>query len=846
MKFRVIAFIFFLSAVCAFSQTEGSEEWYQGKPIKDIVFSGLNNISSSELEGIVNQYKGRTFDDLIFWELQGKLYALEYFERIDPSTHKADASGSEVIIRFTVVERPVIGRINFVGNSGLRRNELLDTISSKQSDVFNQAKIRADAEAIKNKYIEKGYPNASVSSADVPGDRPNTVTLVFYITEGTKISISKIEFQGNTKFSNRALKGELSLKQKTLINDGAFQEAKLIADIEAIEMYYRNRGYIEAEVKDVTRTFETDEKGTNLVLTFLIEEGEIFTFGGVKFEGNLIFSTAQLDKLITSKVGDVVNEGKLEADLQRVSDLYFENGYIFNSFLRDQDIDYQTNTLSYSISIVERSRAHIENIIVRGNTKTKTSVILREIPLEPGDVFSKTKVLDAMRNLYNLQFFSMIMPDTPQGSTESLMDLIFTVEEQPTTDVQFGLTFSGSADPDSIPISGMLKWNDRNLAGYGNQLGAELNSSIVDTTTFTVDYVQRWVFGLPVSAGIDFSMNYVKRLTTMDNVAPFFYGPDDPYSYPDGFQSYSEYISNDRLPPREYLMDFRQWYLSLGLSTGYRWTTFLGNIGVNGGMRFGLVKNIYDNELYRPFDPALRERNNLWTPKNSFWFSASLDQRDVFYDPTKGYYLYDRIAFYGIFKTEREHYIRNDLKAQFFYTLFNIPIRERWAFKSILALNTGLSVIAKQPGRDKESKIPTLEDASKLSIDGMFVARGWSGEYYTKGLVLWDNWAELRFPIVPGILALDLFFDAAGVESQQGYYFGKNASGNKNFTIDNMRFSFGGGFRFTLPQFPFRISLAKRFRYVDRKFQWEPGMLFGDDEKPSKGVDLVISFVLTY
>jgi outer membrane protein insertion porin family len=855
MRFRVIAFILFMSAVCAFSQqaAEG-EEWYQGKPIRDIVFSGLRNISGAELEAIVNQYKGRIFDDSIFLELQGKLYALEYFERIDPSTHRVDASGSEVVIRFTVVERPVIGRINFVGNSGLRRSELLDTISTKQNDVLNQRKIRADVDALKNKYVEKGYPNVSVSSSETQSGRDGSVTLVFNITEGNKISISKIEFQGNTKFSVRTLRGQLSLKPRSLLNDGAFQEAKLLADREAVTKYYRDRGYIEAEVKDVTRTYESGEKGTDLVLTFFIEEGELFTFGGVTFEGNRIFTSNQLERLVTSKIGDTVNESRLEADMQRVMDLYYENGYIFNSIIRVPEKDYQTFVLSYNISIVERGRAHIENIIIRGNDKTKTNVILREIPLEPGDVFSKTKVMDAMRNLYNLQFFSMIMPETPQGSTESLMDLIFTVEEQPTTDVQFGLTFSGSADPDTFPISGMIKWNDRNLAGSGNQLGAELNSSIVDTTSFTVDYLQRWVMGLPLSAGIDFSANFSKRLTTMDNMAPLFNG-DETYAYPDGFSNYNEYIVNNKLPPRDYLMDFRQWYLSLGLSTGYRWATFLGNFGVNGGVRFGLVKNTYDDELFRPFDPALRERNNSWTPKNSFWSSVSLDQRDIFYDPSRGYYVYERMGFYGIFSTEREHYIRSDTKAQFYLTLFNLPVTENWSFKSVFAIQSGLSFIFKQPGRNTDSVIPSIEETSKLSVDGMFVGRGWSGEYRRKGLLLWDNWVELRFPVIYGILAFDLFFDAAGVESnyrgevlgegEQGYYFGTNSRGQPNFTIDNMRFSFGGGFRFTLPQFPFRISLAKRFRFIDGEFHWEPGALFGDSSNPAKGVDLVISFVLT-
>jgi len=844
MKFRVFVFLFFAQAILGFSQqaSQLSGDWYQGKPIRDVVFTGLKNISQSELEALMNPYKGRLFDDNIFWEIQGKLYALEYFDRIEPSTHPSNASGAEVIIRFNVIERPVVGRIVFSGNSGLSRRDLMETIGIKVSDVYNQAKIRVDVEAIVNKYVEKGYPNATVAVTENQTGE-STVTVVFNIVEHDKISISRIEFQGNTRFTSNALRSQLSLKAKSLINDGAFQEAKLLADREAVAKYYNDRGYIDAFVRDVTRTYDAGEKGANLVLTFLIEEGSEFRFGGISFDGNMIFTSEQLNKLVTSKVGDIVNFTKLEMDLQRIADLYFENGYIFNSIMRTPEKNYQTNELSYKITILERGRAYIENIIIIGNEKTKTEVILREIPLEPGDVFSKTKVMEAMRNLYNLQYFSMIIPETLQGSAENLMDLVFTVEEQMTSELQFGLTFSGSADPETWPISGFFKWNDRNVGGSGNELGAEINSSIVDTSTFAVNYLHRWVLGLPLSLGVDFSANYTKRLATMNNHSPLFNG-DEPYAYPDGFFSYEEFISHNKLPPRDYLMDYEQWYISMGLSTGYRWSTFLGILGVNGGFRFGIIRNTYDADLFRPFDPALRDKNNLWSPKNSFWLSASLDQRDIFYDPSRGFYLSERVGFFGLFNEEREHYIKSETKAEAFFTLFNIPVTENWAFKSVLALHAGLSLLFEQPGRNPSMFI--IEEANKLAIDGMFVGRGWSNEYRNKGLLLLDSWLELRFPIVYGILSFDLFFDAAGVESSQGYYFGKDGDGNENFTIDNMRFSYGGGIRFTMPQFPIRLSLAKRFKFEDGDVKWQSGAIFGDPNKPELGMDLVVSFVLSY
>jgi outer membrane protein insertion porin family len=244
------------------------------------------------------------------------------------------------------------------------------------------------------------------------------------------------------------------------------------------------------------------------------------------------------------------------------------------------------------------------------------------------------------------------------------------------------------------------------------------------------------------------------------------------------------------------------------------------------------VDNIYDDAIYRPFDPVLRDGNNDWIMSNSLWTSISLDQRDVYYDPSKGYYGIQRFGFYGILPFETEHYMKSDTKAEYFHTLFTLPITDNYSFKMVFGIHSGVSFILRQPGY-LDYELPLIENANKLVIDGMFNARGWTGERLNRGLALWENWAEIRMPVVPGILALDLFFDAAAVKPTVPSFFNE-------FEMEDMRFSFGGGIRFAIPQFPFRFIFAKRFQVIDGEIIWPEGNMGGK-------LDFVISFaVATY
>jgi mRNA-degrading endonuclease toxin of MazEF toxin-antitoxin module len=181
--------------------------------------------------------------------------------------------------------------------------------------------------------------------------------------------------------------------------------------------------------------------------------------------------------------------------------------------------------------------------------------------------------------------------------------------------------------------------------------------------------------------------------------------------------------------------------------------------------------------------------------------------------------------------------IRSDSKLEYFFTLIDWHVFEKWSFKAVFGVHTGLSMLLPQPGYADAA----IESANMLSVDGMFIGRGWISERLNRGLGLWENWAEIRVPLVPGILAWDFFFDAAAVADKPENVFATDINGA---FMDRMRFSFGGGLRFAIPMFPFRFLFAKRFKVVDGVVEWQRGSIWGGSS-PTGGVDFVISFALS-
>ena len=805
------------------NQTEAGglpDGWYQGKRIADIPFYGLHSVDPGELENVFASYIGQPFSDDLYVDILQRLYGLEYFTDIVTEVLPADASLEEILLTFTVTERPVVRRIVFTGNQSFRPGVLLENITVKEGDIYNESGVLMDERNLRNFYLSKGYDAVTVSRV-VENNEDGSVTLRFVVNEGRPTVISRISFEGNSLVNEKTLKRRMTLKESGWFSSGAFSESDLVNDRNAIRLYYVQQGYVDAAVENVIRNIdtETDPERNLLELTFIIREGERFTYGGTEIEGNHVFSSEQLLGNIDLDPGDILNLSRLEEGLQALADVYYENGYTSTQIDTSEIRDPDQRTISYRIQITENERSHVESILIVGNSKTNEDVIRREFLFEEGDIFSKAKLMNTVRNLYNLRFFSTVVPQITQGSEQNLVDVVMNVEEQSTASFQFGITFSGVSDSDTFPLSVFLQWQDMNFLGTGLDLSAGITAS-TDTQSISLGYTHNWFLGTPLSVTFSLSASHRYLYTYEDSIGTVF--PDEYVNefgiVPDPFESRQEYEDATTLDDT-YRMRYEQWAFSFSSSTGYRWYPEIAPLSLRGGIRFGVVRNEYDELLHRPADPTVRDRNHHWTWENSVWVRASLDDRDINYDPSEGWFVSEQLSYHGLFPViESDYFFKSETKLEGYLTLLDLPVTDSWNLKFVLA---GFSTLALQMPVTGKS----ISETNKLYIDGMFNGRGWTDIYYrssARGNFMWSNSAEFRMPLVPGALAFDFFFDAVLMQDSLATV--------SSTRIDDFFFSFGPGLRFSIPQFPLRLLFTNVFRVRDGNVVWgEDGRSNGPD-----------------
>ena len=313
----------------------------------------------------------------------------------------------KVYLKITLAMRPRVSQLNINGVKKSEHDDLQERIGLVKGNQLTPNMVDKAKLVIKRYFDEKGFKNAVVDI--VQRDDPNQAGQLIVdvnIDKKEKVKVNKIFITGNThiatkKFHGGFFSGGLLKKTnekgfKSFFKTKKFVEEKYEEDKDRVVEKYNELGYRDAYI-DADSVVDI---GNNLVNVYLhIDEGNKYYVRDIRWVGNTIYNTSILENVLDMKRGDVYNkkhiQKKLHEDDLAVSNLYYNEGYVFNQ-VQEVEADVDGDSIDLEIRIYEGTQATINKIKIYGNTRVYEEVIRRELLLKPGDLFS----MDAYKMTY--------------------------------------------------------------------------------------------------------------------------------------------------------------------------------------------------------------------------------------------------------------------------------------------------------------------------------------------------------------------------------------------------------------------------------------------------------------
>jgi outer membrane protein insertion porin family len=305
----------------------------------------------------------------------------------------------------------------------------------------------------------------------------------------------------------------METREKTFFRDGTFNIDVFEQDKDRILALYRERGFLDAQIIEDRVEYEwrnpqkQDVRGIFIIIT--IHEGEKYYFDGYTIEiesdnGKPLFTPESLLRgLQLNKVGDIFNDTLFQRDRQTISFRYASEGHIFarvvpNRTITEREVKVggspQTRKfVKIDFTISEGPKAYIENIIIKGNRKTKEKVIRRELIIKEGELFNAARMQLSRERVFNLGYFKQVNFDVRPGSRDGYMNLIVDVEEQPSGTISLG---GGYGTTSGFSIFADITEN--NFLGRGQIAGIKFTYGPY-MAAVTLSFIERWLFDWPVA-----------------------------------------------------------------------------------------------------------------------------------------------------------------------------------------------------------------------------------------------------------------------------------------------------------------------------------------------------------
>ena len=686
--------------------------------------------------------------------------------------------------RLQPVYRATIGPQYSLEVTGMKeraaRKQILDLLETQSFDEDLLDQWVSDR---RNALQRAGHYRAKVSASLASAGNPIPVTLT--VEPGPKYSVESIAIQGNASVPEETLRRFMVTHTRGLpiIERGRLIDRDLDDDVSAILGYYQTRGWIDARVQ---RSVTDGSEPGRLAVTVTVTEGPRAFVEERTVEGAEHLTAADIERLVTLRVGEPFNPSAVRQDVSALTDFYWNHGWREASVQDHYTLSEDRTKATIVYRVDEGMRSFFGKAIIRGNAVTDPDRIRRQIAWKEGEPFSEEKIADTQQNLARTGAFRTIevrpQPADPVNQSRTI-DVTLTEARRISLLYGFGYQNAAGATENRNDVFGVVGATYRNLFGLMQSASAEVQYAPLSQRGHVyLSFVEPYAFGTNVPINV---VGFVSREPIQD-------------------------INIDKIGG--YIESVRVWqkYLRVGLRYEY----------VQSGPTNPEDLSTIELEKFPKSDQPIKQ--------SAIGPSFLWDRRDDVLDPHSGYYasLAGKYAFpllsadarYGKvsgqvawFKSIFGGVLGASLRAGAIYPYdlsaqIPVPIPERfYAGGSTTArgFDTDLLGIPRVTvDYNTQATLATKEPGTCATQDGFADLEKWDCNDGPRiiggnGFMAWT--LEYRFPIL-GNLGVSVFYDLAQVWANPG---------DINFRIEGetgMRQSIGAGLHYMTPIGPLRLE----------------------------------------
>ena len=396
--------------------------------IGQIVIDGNQRVSDSAFYNSLRIKKGDRYDEEALRKEFKRLWELNLFDDIAVESRRRGENTIDLI--FHVRDRPLIGAVTYTGMKAVTETNIQERLQQGKAEIrrgqpVDYTQLRHAETLIGHLLAEKGYLDARVRARLSPANQGQR-DVVFEIREGAKTRIRRIDFVGNTVFTDRQLRKTLKLtKQAFWLTSWAsskplYHPAKFDQDAENIRTAYKSRGYLDVvlqpEVVEVeaSRSYRPHRAETGAAAPPPSRLTAFDPMGGTDL-GDEGFEEAPAEPPVPG-----------ETDKERDKRIRQEQ-----KARRAEDKRHK-RWVYLTVPIQEGSRYRLGGIDVTGNTVFTNREVLARIPLRPGFVYNDSVVKGAVKRIeddYGERGYFYVTVDPQVKKHDDVADLHLEVTE---------------------------------------------------------------------------------------------------------------------------------------------------------------------------------------------------------------------------------------------------------------------------------------------------------------------------------------------------------------------------------------------------------------------------------